>query len=81
MTASTIAIGSERDHRPRPNFRQRRIVAFTASLRYAKITPSELHGGDLAGAWPNRLTQDLNPELPMIDVGRRPAGPGRRLAT
>jgi len=57
MTASTVVAGSARDHRQRPNFRQRRVVAFTARLRHAKITPSPRHGGDLAGRASNRLKQ------------------------
>jgi hypothetical protein len=32
MTASTAVLVSERDHRQRPNFRQRRIVAFTSLM-------------------------------------------------
>jgi hypothetical protein len=57
MTASTVVAGSAREHRQRPNFRQRRVVAFTARLPYAKITPSSPYSGDLAGRAPNRLKQ------------------------
>jgi len=37
---------------------QRRIVAFTAQLCHAKITPSAPQCGDLAGTTPNHLKQD-----------------------
>jgi hypothetical protein len=57
MTASTVVAGSARDHRQRPNFRQRRVVAFTARWRHAKITPSPRPGGDFARRAPNRLKQ------------------------
>jgi hypothetical protein len=39
-------LARSRDAAQRPNFRQRRIVAFTAGWRYAKITPVALHCGD-----------------------------------
>jgi len=43
MTLSNLNIS--RDRARRPNFRQRRIVAFTALWRYAKIAPAALHRG------------------------------------
>jgi hypothetical protein len=67
----------ERDHRQRPNFRQRRIVAFTASLCHAKITPSALQCGDLPCATPNCLTQGLNSSWAIFDSACRGAKAGR----
>jgi hypothetical protein len=50
MEASIVLV-RERKAARRPKFRQRRIVAFTASCCYAKIAPAALHCGDFsAGA-------------------------------
>jgi len=44
----------DRNHAGRPNFRQRRIVAFTAASCHAKSAPNALHCGDLHHAGRNR---------------------------
>jgi hypothetical protein len=62
MEASTVLVREIATGEVRPNFRQRRIVAFTAACCYAKSAPRALQCGDRAsiGA-PNRLAAGRNP--------------------
>jgi hypothetical protein len=62
IEASTVRIGEIATRRRRPNFRQRRIGAFTAACCYAKSAPRALQCGDVAGIGaPNRLAAGRNP--------------------
>jgi hypothetical protein len=46
IEASTVLVREIATRRRRPNFRQRRIVAFTAACCYAKSAPRALQCGD-----------------------------------
>jgi hypothetical protein len=72
IEASTVLVREIATNARRPNFRQRRIVAFTASWCYAKFTPATLHRGDFAAGTPKRLNGSLNLSRAMPD----PLSPG-----
>jgi hypothetical protein len=62
MGPPEFALASPQRGEERPNFRQRRIIAFTAESRYAKSAPRALQCGDSAGSSaPKRLAADGNP--------------------
>jgi hypothetical protein len=70
--ASTVFVREIATCARRPNFRQRRVVAVTASCCHAKITPAALHCGDLAAA-PSNV--GIEPESGFARIG--PGSGGR----
>src|SRR4051812_9915207 len=62
MGPPEFALASPQRGEERPNFRQCRIIAFTAACCYAKSAPRALQCGDSAGSGaPKRLAADGNP--------------------